>query len=182
MEFSITCPCGAQLRMTSADAGGLKPCSCGTSNSVPSLSELRLQAGQRRYAYSIAEKLRYMHANSELPLHDTCVFCGLPTEDVAHCSVECERPHTNGRGFWGTVLLGMFLPFWLFASINREYMNPEVVGRELTVNTPVPVCPDCSKGHRKELRNLAELLRRVPLYKQLLEEYPKAHVFEVAPS
>jgi len=174
MDFTIDCSCGEQLRVGAADAGGTKRCQCGKANAVPSLSELRHRAGQNRYDVSIAEKLRYMFADGDLPPDNICAECGVETSNVLECSVECERPYTKGRGFWRTVLLGFFAPIWILGALNREYNEPEVFGEELIVDTPLPLCPDCAAHLTEGKHNLRELLRRAPLYDQLFQEYPKA--------
>ena len=76
MDFTIECPCGEQLRVGTADAGGTKRCRCGEANAVPSLSELRRQAGQQSYDVNIADKLRYMFADGTLPPDNVCAKCG----------------------------------------------------------------------------------------------------------
>jgi len=176
MDFTIDCPCGKQIRVGTADAGGTKRCRCGTTNAVPALSELRRRAGQQSYNANIADKLRYMFADGELPPDNVCSQCGAETSNVLQCSVECERPHTKGRGFWGTVLLGIFSPVWILGFLNREHRNPEVFGQELVVNTPLPLCSKCAADVQPTKHNVLELLRCVPLYDQLLQEYPKADV------
>ena len=180
MDFTIDCTCGQQLRVGTADAGGSKRCHCGAINAVPSLSELRRLAGQQSYDIGIADKLRYMFADGKLPPNNACVLCDAKTANILQCTVECERPHTKGRGFWATVLLGIFAPVWVLVSLNREYMNPEVFGQELIVNTPLPLCPECEAKAKPRKRNIGELLRRVPLYDQLFQEYPNA-VADVLP-
>ncbi len=184
MDFTINCQCGATLRDATADAGGIKRCRCGHENSVPSLSKLRQESGQQAYDVSTAEKLRYMFADGDLPPNNVCVQCGCETSDVLQCSVECERPHTKGRGFWGTFFLGLFAPLSVFHSIHQEYQNPEVFGRELIVDTPVPMCSKCQIDLRPRKKTVRELLCRVPLYGQLFQEYPDAdaHVLSEVPT
>jgi hypothetical protein len=174
MDFTFNCECGEQLRVATADAGGTKRCRCGITNAVPSLSELRRQAGKQSYEVGIADKLRYMFADGELPRDNVCVECGSKTSNVLECSVECERPYTKGRGFWGTVLLGIFAPVWILGLLNREHKNPEVFGEELIVKTPLPLCPKCIATVRPRKKNIRDLLCRVPLYDQLFQEYPNA--------
>jgi hypothetical protein len=174
MDFTIDCTCGQQLRVGTADAGGSKRCHCGAINAVPSLSELRRLAGKQSYDVAIADKLRYMFADGELPPDNACVLCGAETPNILQCSVECERPHTKGRGFWGTVLLGIFAPVWVLVLLICEYKDAEVFGRELIVTTPLPLCPECAANAQPRKHNVRELLRRVPLYDQLFQEYPNA--------
>jgi hypothetical protein len=176
MDFTIDCSCGANLRVTTGDAGGTKRCHCGNINPVPSLGELRRRAGQQRYDVSIADKISYLVADGELPAETACIQCGIDTSNVLQCKVECERPYVKGRGFWSTVLLGLFAPFWILGALSRDYQNSEVHGRELIVNTPLALCPECAATSQAEKEDLHDLLRRVPLYDQLLQEYPNANV------
>lgn len=187
MDFTIDCTCGKQLHVGTADAGGTKRCRCGTTNAVPALSELRRRAGQQSYDVNIADKLRHMFADGKLPPDNFCSRCGTETSNVLNCSVECERPHTKSRGFWGTVLLGIsstiFLPVWILVwilgALSREYRNSEVFGQELVVNTPLALCSECAADVKPTNNNIGELLRRVPLYDQLLQAYPEADAAQV---
>jgi hypothetical protein len=140
------------------------------------LSELRRQAGQARYEVDIAAKLQQMFADGELPAESDCVGCGVKTENVLRCSVECERTWTRGGGgFWKTFFLGFFVP-WQY--LRQDYGNPEVVGRELVVQTPIRYCDSCwyAMGKKPRKRQVVDLLRAVPMYNQLLLEYPSADV------
>jgi hypothetical protein len=83
MDFTIDCACGQKLCVGTADAGGSKRCHCGAINAVPSLSELRRRGGQQGYEVSIADKLRYMFAEGELPPDNACVQCGAETSSGA---------------------------------------------------------------------------------------------------
>jgi len=88
----------------------------------------------------------------------------------------------KGRGFGASVFLGMFSPVWVLGMLNREYRNPEVYGRELVVNTPLPLRPECTADTRNRNRDLRELLCCVSLYEQLLLEYPGGQGARVAQS
>jgi hypothetical protein len=176
MDFTVDCSCGRKIRVETADAGGTKRCLCGTTNAVPALSELRRRAGQPSYSVSIADKLQYMFANGELPPDHACAQCGAETSDVIHCSVECERPLTTGRGYWETVLLGLFSPIAFLGLLSQESKDPEVVGQELIVKTPLPLCSKCTFAVQPTRYNVRELLRGVPLYNQLLRKYPGAEL------
>jgi len=180
MDFTISCPCGTQLKVTSADAGATKQCRCGRINSVPSLSKLRVNSGQKAYNVDVAEKIRYMRAAGELVTRGTCVYCGAMTDHVLECVVECERPYIKGRGYWSTAFFGVFgsifSAFWLVKTLNQEYLDNEVHGRDLTVHIPLPLCPSCSAEARKDPSHLRNLTSSVPLYGELLEQYPQAHI------
>jgi hypothetical protein len=176
MEFKLDCPCGAKIRVTTADAGGMKRCRCGHDHVVPSLSELRRQAGHERYEVKIVDKVRRMVSDGTLPGSSNCAKCGANTSVILDLSIECERPYTKGRGFWSTVFLGMFAPVWVLVALLRDYNNPEVHGCDLVVDTPIPLWPYCASSTHKQTKLLRELIRTVPLYEQLLQEYPNAAI------
>lgn len=56
--------------------------------------------------------------------------------------------------------------------------QPKETGRETVVRVPLPVCDLCQKrvSRTKNQRKLHALLRTVPIYAQLLDEYPDAQV------
>ena len=176
MDFTIQCSCGHQLQVSAVDAGGAKRCPCGNVNAVPSLSALRRQAGQQSYEVKIADKLRYMFADGELPPNKECAQCGCKTANVLECSVECERPYSKGRGYWIAVLLGFIAPLLALLTMIGDGRNSEVHGQELVVRTPLPLCPGCAADLTLRRKRLIKLLCSVPLYAQLLEEYPQAAV------
>lgn len=174
MDFTLNCSCGAQLHVATADAGGCKICICGKANAVPSLSELRRRAGKQSYEVGIADKLRSLFTDGELPPNNVCVSCGSPTSNVFACTVVCQRPYSKGRGLWATVLLGIFTPLWNLFALNREYADQEVFGQELVVHTPLPICSPCTAKLQANKHSIRKFLRRVPLYEELLQEYPDA--------
>jgi len=184
MEFTIDCSCGAQHRVTAVEAGRTRRCRCGNDISIPRLSELRRSVGEQPYLVGIADKLRRMSAEQELPLGPICMECGRQTSNALPCRVECERPYAKGPGFWSTLLTHVVLPFSMLMGAWREYSNPEVHGRESIVETPLRLCPDCAAKVRKSKRRIRELLLRVPPYADLLQEHPNAgiHVSSNSPA
>lgn len=175
MEFVLRCSCGRPVRVTAAQAGSELRCDCGNVTLVPMLSELRRGAGQPAYGVDIAETLRNMHADGLLPLETRCVQCQMQTEGILKCSVECERTFSRGGGFWVTVIVGLVLSC---GDIRDDYRNREVHGRELVVQTPLRLCDNCrhALGKKPRKRRVVELLRMVPMYDQLLREYPNADI------
>jgi hypothetical protein len=176
MDFTFDCQCGQTLRITAVDAGQTKVCRCGTPNIIPSLSELRRRAGQACYDTHISDKIIAMHAQGLLPEELTCARCGRDTPGILNCSVECERPYSHGRGFWSTVLLGLLSPWWMLGVLSRDYKHSEVHGREVVVQTPLRMCPECAAQVHQQTSSARDILQRIPLYAQLFREYPKADV------
>ena len=140
------------------------------------LSELRRGAGQPGYEVDIAEKLRQQFADGDLPVETACVKCGVTTEGVLKCSVECERTWARGGGYWKTFFLAVFVPWH---HLRNDFRDPEVLGQERVVQTPIRLCDDCRYAMEKKprKRQLVELLRTVPAYDQLFREYPNAEVY-----
>ena len=175
MEFTVRCDCGRLLPVTSASVGSEVRCACGQINSVPNLSELRLQAGKSSYQVSIAERINNLVASGELPPGDQCAECGKSTHDTLRILLECERPWQRESGIWhliGMVLLHS-LVFWAWL-LSRP--GQDATGRELVVRTPLRMCADCAARlkRRNRPREIKQLLAEVPIYFDLLEEYPRA--------
>jgi hypothetical protein len=182
MVFSIDCSCGKAITVTAAQAGTEVRCDCGQVNAVPLLSELRRSAGQSKYNLGITDRIRQQVADGALPAEDACARCGVQTSDALQLLVECERTWTAGGGFWKHFLLFLLAPFWIWGLLRRDYNNPEVFGRENVVNLPLRMCRTCQITVRQTGSNAAiiALLQEVPLYQELLREYPQAKVVSSA--
>lgn len=174
MEYSAKCECGHSMTVTSGAAGSKLSCGCGRTVTVPSLSELRSQAGQS--AYSVSPELVIEHAirTGEYPIDNRCVECGQDTDQQIVIEVECERVIRKGGGtsFWA--ILGAVFIWWpliLFSNRSEE----REFGRHKVYHLPVPACEPC----RRSLRGTADLrvcLASIPVYDQLLEKFPNAKV------
>jgi hypothetical protein len=180
MTFTLSCSCGKTITVDAAQAGAEVRCLCGKLNGVPSLSELRYGAGQARYDVSAVDRIRQKVAEGSLPTETECVKCGSQTQDILFSFIECERPWiTGGAGFWQIFFAALVLPYWfLLRMSNKAYDNPRVFGRETVVETPLRMCLQCQSAVRGShgVRALAELIRKVPLYEELLREFPEAEI------
>ena len=174
MTYTITCECGKQIPVTAPMCGQDTICSCGQSISVPNLSELRRKSGLAAFEVSVQDRLIGLRRTGKLPLESECINCGRPTEQFLQCHVECERPFVKGPGFWQTFFLLLISPFWAMAAIHRDNKNPEVLGEELVVHTPIRICESCFNAEHLSIRRCKELLRKTMLYGELLDAYPKA--------
>jgi hypothetical protein len=178
MSFNIDCPCGRTIEVTAAHAGSDIRCVCGNVQAVPALSELRQRAGKSRYAVDIAESIRYMVADGQLPADDKCVTCGITTDNVLRFVIVCERQMPKGPGFWNTFFLWLLSP--LSAAVgeySRTEDDDELMGREKIVKAPVRICPPCANAITLKRRGeMTDLLDRVPLYARLLRKYPDAQI------
>jgi len=174
MNYSIDCPCGNRILVTAAQAGTPVQCTCGQSVPVPALSRLRQTAGERKYEIHIVDKIRQMLSDGSLPNGQSCIECGVETSNILDLIVECQQPWVRGNSYWKTLLLTLF--FMFHKEIQDDYRNPEVMGSELIVRAPLRICADCSSKLKVRQRPFEQLLRKEPVYDELLREYPTARI------
>lgn len=174
MAFKLDCPCGREIAVAASDAGATVLCACGHSVRVPSLSELRISAGQEAIPLTIVERIRDALAAGDLPIGQNCAVSGRPTRDLMYFHVECERVSTREQGAvgWLTTLF-FFLSKHLWAVSDGPI---EEHGRQTGVEVPIRIDVEF---HERLLagcsqRRLRDYLRQVPLYAELLEEFPSA--------
>jgi hypothetical protein len=178
MDFSIGCSCGRTIAVTAAQAGSEVRCNCGQVNAVPLLSELRRSIGQSKYNLGIIDRIRQQVADGVLPAGNLCARCGAETSDALPLLVECERTWSHGGGFWRHFSLFLLGPIWFWGLLRRDYNNPEVFGRESVVELPLRMCQSCQTTVRQTGSTAAKvrLLQKVPLFEELLREYPQARI------
>jgi len=175
MEYSLTCACGRQLKVPAVAAGTEMACECGTRVRVPRLSELRVTAGQAAYETGTVDVIRRMVAEGTLPAGELCAFSGKPTQHAMDLSVHCERVQAEKAGLRSL----QFLVFLLgpVAMLFGQRSSSEPVGRETSVWTPLRVAKDHhTTVTRASQKTLRRLLRTVPVYAALLDQYPRARV------
>src|SRR5262249_42237017 len=102
MDLSVTCDCGKNIKVSAAQSGSGLNCSCGRTIDVPALGELRRLAGHSRYDVGIVDRLRQLSSEGSLPLGNNCLNCGLATDCISTCRIECERPWSKENGYWKT--------------------------------------------------------------------------------
>jgi len=175
-EYSLQCHCGRTVAVTKADAGGQVQCRCGQSVRVPRLSELRRQAGEAAYESGAVDRIRRMLAEGQLPPGDTCQFSFRPTKDVLLVTVECETPYARrGCGWWSLLFIGLFSLVAYRLAMQEQI---EAVGRETVLRLPLLIDAEFQPQVRRySASRLSELLRAVPIYAQLLAEFPRARVY-----
>jgi len=175
-EYSVQCHCGRTVAVTKADAGGQVQCRCGQSVRVPRLSELRRQSGQAAYESGAVDRIRRMLAEGQLPPGDTCQISFRPTKDVLWVTVECETPYSRGSySWWSLLLIGLISSAAYFMAAQAE---TETVGRETVLRLPLLIDAEFQPQVRRYTASrLSELLRAVPIYAQLLAEFPRARVY-----
>jgi hypothetical protein len=142
MEFNIRCECGGQLLISEGAAGARVPCDCGRTVIIPSLDELRKQAGVPAPDPHPVLVIEDMLAHGELPTSPTCVYCDRVTSDTLILTAECEK----------TVSTGPNLIMWLFAvwvlgifAVLLRQRDECVVGRDLSFHLPVRLCRPCQR-------------------------------------
>ncbi len=184
MTFSVSCDCGNRLEVSAAQAGTDVSCPCGGTVSVPSLSQLRESAGQGAYESGVIDTINRMIRDGELPHGDTCAVSGLPTSDTYRLYVQCESRWIRGPGklrYLFTILAILFSPFRIIGGLLGKSLLDEErreLGRDRGVYTPLLV----RKEYHEQLRRtrsqskLRRLLRTVPIYADLLDEFPGARI------
>jgi hypothetical protein len=178
MDFEVCCECGEFVVVSEGAAGASLKCACGRRLVVPSLDELRAQAGLPPTLPSPELAIEYLLAAGLLAGAKSCVCCRADTREMIVVSAECERAltnHSGGRvwasffGFWLTAIL-FPIAVWL-----REQRSEEVHGRDKFYRLPLPVCASC-KPNVRGTTALKQYLRQIPEYRRLLDKFPDARV------
>jgi hypothetical protein len=175
MDTMLPCQCGRQVKVNSASAGMEIPCECGARMRVPRLSEFRQMAGLGAYESGTIDNIRRMIAERALPWGESCAFSDQLTRDTLDLSVHCERVHGENDGMRLRIVVGLlFGPLWMMTA---RQGTREAVGRETAVWTPLRVAQEHQKKvTRASQKTLRRLLRTVPIYAKLLDQYPHSTI------
>jgi len=182
MEYQIPCECGVVTDVSEGAAGARLPCVCGRTIVVPSLRDLRRQAGLPELLPSPEMAVEALLLAGRLPEENHCVLCGIATVDSVYCHTECERAYTHdGRPPWWVWLLA-FLSFgWIGAAVVASSPRQETEwGKDRIFDLPLRICAAC-RGQLTNAEAVKEALWRVPWYRRLLKKYPNAKVSLLAP-
>ncbi len=181
MSYSTTCECGAIHAVAATQAGTTLECKCGRAVCVPALSALRQAAGETPIPLNTIERIEAMIRDGELPSGNVCPVSGRPADRVVHLRVECEQswvrggdPMDSGAGFAFMLLFG-----WIGLMLASRASRPrEELGRDTAVTVPLGVASEArSKVMRmRRQKALKALLRSTPIYAELLDQFPDAHV------
>jgi hypothetical protein len=175
MDYSLNCACGRHLKVRAAAAGTEILCDCGAPIRVPRLSELREMTGRGAYETGTIDTIHRMLAEGSLPWGDLCTISRKPTRDVMDLSVHCERVQAETDGLRALQVL-VFL-FGILAILLGQRSSRDPRGRETTVWTPLRIAREHQrKVARASQKTLRRLLRTVPVYADLLDQYPGAGV------
>lgn len=93
MKCQIKCECGHKSAVTDCDAGLRLNCVCGRTTEVPSLDELRRQAGLSPMPLSVAVVIEQRVASGAALVNMRCANCATQTEQVVPLAAECKRAY-----------------------------------------------------------------------------------------
>jgi hypothetical protein len=173
----MPCPCGRKIEVTAADAGTRIACECGVEQPVPSLSRLRELEGRDPYEAGTIDTIRRLVSHGELPEGETCVLSGKSTDDILECIVVVSSVmiHEEKRSL--KVLLGLLISPLFFGIPDLFVKYYPAPGSETRVRTPIRLAGRYHVRFRNASQwRLRRLLRRVPIYRTLLDENPLAQV------
>jgi hypothetical protein len=181
-RYSLDCSCGRRIEVGPSQAGTKLTCECGAEVAVPSLSKLRASTGADPYEVSTADTIRRMIAEGELPAGDVCELSGKPTEDVLELFVLVTREFIRQERKQWLLLLALFVsPIFYFAyglQGARGKLVP-AAGGETAIPTPVRLSSRYHDRFRKAGQwRLRRLLRRIPIYADLLKDHPEGRVVD----
>jgi len=182
MEFQIPCECGVTLTVGEGAAGARLRCDCGRTVIVPALDKLHREAGfpEQRVAPEMAVEALLLAGR--LPEEDHCVLCGAETDESVTCLTECERAFVDdGRPSWWQYVLG-YLTLGLFGAlvVGASRRTEQEWGKDRVFDLPLRICALC-RGDVTDSVEAKDAMRRVPLYRALLNKYPDATVSPPAP-
>jgi hypothetical protein len=143
MDFDVRCDCGEYVTVSEGTAGARVPCPCGRTVAVPSLADLRRQAGLAAYRPKSNLVIENMLALGELPTRKTCVGCTDATHETLDVTAECEKAWNNEPGILTWIITFLFLG-WLGALVLSKREGREH-GANLILHLPVRMCRSCQK-------------------------------------
>jgi hypothetical protein len=134
--------------------------------------------GRDAYEAGVINTIERLIRTGQLPYGDTCALSGWPTKDIFELLVECERPwvkRVGGTALPLQILVALISPILLFW---RGEVRAETHGRETMIRVPLRVRQEHHGRLRRtrSQRKLRRLLRTVPIYARLLDEYPEAYI------
>jgi hypothetical protein len=132
-------------------------------------------AGRPAYETGTVDVIRRMLAEGSLPWGELCAVSGKPTQDAMDLSVHCERVQAEKDGV--RVLQVAVLLFGPLVALLGQRPSRDPHGRETSVWTPLRVAQEHQRTvARASQKALRRLLRTVPVYAALLDQYPRARV------
>jgi hypothetical protein len=177
MEYHVPCRCGKRISVKTEEAGTTIRCECGQGVQVPSLSKLRTMSGVGAYESGAIDTIQRMLDEGALPWGETCAESGRPTKDLIHLVVQCERLHVP-QDRYKLALLAVLIFGWVAALLAFGGKEREARGRDTSIRIPLRLGRDYHDKLARwgSQRKLRRLLRTVPVYGRLLDEYPRATI------
>jgi hypothetical protein len=182
VPYTTPCNCGRRLPVAAVEAGSLKRCECGREVVVPPMSKLRTAAGEDPRPLNTLETISRAIAEGRPPIDDVCLISGRRTQQRLWVRIECERRwrKTDHADNWVLRLLGVLFGGFEYLILARSVPaaeEPREFGRETWIDVPLPIHEQHHPAFRRYgAGKLKPLLREVPLYAKLLDEYPEAEV------
>ena len=171
--YQILCGCGQTHQVSGGDAGSRLPCKCGGRVEVPDLRTLRVSAGEPTASPELV--IEALLQDGFVPGDGECVCCEMPTENICHVRVECERSESDSEGWKIIYVLRLLHPLAFLASMFHDRRTErEVEGRNVNYRLPVPMCRECARSLSRS--GVPNALRKIDVYGQLLDKYPHASV------
>jgi hypothetical protein len=179
MSYFVDCSCGRRIDVVKSQAGSSIGCVCGAALEIPPLTQLKQQVGEDHL--SPLDRIGQMLRDRQLPQSRLCAYSGMPTRDVIYIAIECERVWTRNseRGLLNIVVTGLSALFGHLAHLFHQVQDDDeqVMGRATGVSVPLRVAHEFEKQVRGSNQSeLKRLLRTVPIYARLLDDYPEASV------
>ena len=182
-RYELDCTCGRTIIVGSSQAGTRLTCDCGKEVEVPSLSRLRVSAGDNPYEVSVSDTISRMIAEGELPAGHVCEVSGEPTDDVLELYVLVTREFIKKKGkLWFLVLGAALSPIFylVFLAQGGHGKLVPAAGSESAIPTPLRIASRYHKRYRKAGQwRLRRLLRRIPIYEVLLKDHPEGRIVGV---
>lgn len=176
MQYQLDCECGDQVSVGEGAAGSTRECRCGRTLVVPSLDELRRQAGLRPPELPIEKVVETLLLAGKLPEEHTCILCGALTDASICCTTECERAYVkSGQPPWYVYVLGYITFGWVGVAIASTSGEDREWGTDRVFPLPLRVCAAC-RPRLTSPADLKDAMMRVRLYRRLLAKYPDARV------
>jgi hypothetical protein len=145
MDFQVSCECGNKVTVSEGAAGSFVACACGREIRVPSLGELRKQAGMTATKSVPPLVIEHMLSAGELPVSTQCGGCRVETSDTILVTVECEKSWETGPKGIAGFLAFVFSGGWTLLFNERSI----TVGTNLILHIPVRMCSRCQRGLRR---------------------------------
>jgi hypothetical protein len=176
MKYPVRCDCGKVYHFPAAQAGSHYSCPCGRELVVPSLSRLKMAAGEE--VLSPAVRIEQLLQMGVLPQETRCAHCGRETTHSRYFWATCERAFVkkDASRVWWVVALSWLCFGWIgLVLLMLRARDDRVHGSDVKFRLPLRVCPECAADLTDPDR-LEAAVWATPLYADLLDKYPDAEL------